>query len=105
MPGLAGGAQITRAQEEGNGAGEADLLASCYRRSVELAVSNRLQSIAFPCISTGVYRFPADEAALIAVKTVQTANLDGSALERMVFCCFSSHDLELYRALLPGAEA
>lgn len=79
------------------------MLASCYRRSLELAVSNRLQSIAFPCISTGVYRFPADEAALIAVKTVQTANLEGTVLERILFCCFSSHDLELYRALLPVA--
>ena len=71
--------------------GEDDLLASCYRTALSLAVSHRLASIAFPAISTGIYGFPADRAAEIAVSTVtsELANRPG-ALARVVFCCFSA---------------
>jgi O-acetyl-ADP-ribose deacetylase len=73
------------------GAGHEDeLLASCYRTALDLAARHRLNSLAFPAISTGVYRFPADRAARIAVATV-AAELAGSprGIGRVVFCCFS----------------
>ena len=79
---------------------EAELLASCYCKSLELAVSAGLRSIAFPCISTGVYGFPAEPAARIAVKTVREFIRAESVLEDVVFCCFSDKDLELYQRAL-----
>ena len=74
----------------GGGEGEEELLASCYRTALDLAVAHRLASIAFPAISTGVYRFPPDHAARIAVGTV-AAELAGSprGIARVVFCCFA----------------
>ncbi len=69
---------------------EDDLLASCYRAALELAADNRLRSIAYPSISTGVYRFPADRAARIAVGTVVSELSAGArGMQRVVFCCFS----------------
>jgi O-acetyl-ADP-ribose deacetylase (regulator of RNase III) len=73
----------------GGSAHEDDLLADCYRRSLALARAHKLQSIAFPAISTGVYRFPADRAARIAVSTVLDEAKADRAVERVVFCCFS----------------
>ena len=75
---------------DGGGQNEAELLGSCYRTALDLAAANRLRSIAFPAISTGVYRFPPDEAARIAVGTV-VAEVAAAArgIERVVFCCFS----------------
>jgi O-acetyl-ADP-ribose deacetylase (regulator of RNase III) len=74
----------------GGAKGEPDLLASCYRTALTLAAEHRLRSIAFPAISTGVYRFPADLAARIAIGTV-ASELAGAprGIERAVFCCFS----------------
>jgi O-acetyl-ADP-ribose deacetylase (regulator of RNase III) len=74
----------------GGGEGEAELLASCYRTALDLAVAHRLTSIAFPAISTGVYRFPPDHAARIAVGTV-AAELAAwpRGIARVVFCCFA----------------
>jgi O-acetyl-ADP-ribose deacetylase (regulator of RNase III) len=74
----------------GGGEGEAELLASCYRAALDLAVAYRLTSVAFPAISTGVYRFPPDHAARIAVSTV-AAELAASprGVARVVFCCFA----------------
>ncbi|HLL28204.1 MAG TPA: O-acetyl-ADP-ribose deacetylase [Xanthobacteraceae bacterium] len=68
---------------------EEELLAGCYRNSLALARANKLHSIAFPAISTGVYRFPADRAAMIAVSTVMHDVEAGKAVARVVFCCFS----------------
>ncbi|HEY4863308.1 MAG TPA: O-acetyl-ADP-ribose deacetylase [Xanthobacteraceae bacterium] len=68
---------------------EDELLAGCYRHSLELAGANKLQSIAFPAISTGVYRFPAHRAARIAVSTVVGEAKAGHAISRVIFCCFS----------------
>src|SRR4051812_48274349 len=73
----------------GGGHGEDDALASCYRRAMELCQSNALASIAFPAISTGVYRFPADRAARVAVETVVSAVQAAPAVTRVIFCCFS----------------
>jgi O-acetyl-ADP-ribose deacetylase (regulator of RNase III) len=74
----------------GGGNGEPDLLASCYGTALRLATDNGLRSIAFPAISTGVYRFPADQAARIAVSTVISGLSESpGSIARVVFCCFS----------------
>src|SRR3981189_3274421 len=73
----------------GGDAGEDRLLASCYRRALELCQANALSSVAFPAISTGVYRFPADRAAGIAVGAVAQALAAAPHVTRVVFCCFS----------------
>ena len=78
------------------------LLAGCYRRCMELAREHNCRSIAFPAISTGVYRFPPDRAARIAVQTVQAA-LPGSGVDQVIFCCFSSETERVYRDLLDHA--
>lgn len=80
--------------------GEAELLASCYQRSLALAESVSARSVAFPSISTGVYRYPIEEAARIAVSTVSEALKQGSAVEVVTFCCFSAEDLAVYEACL-----
>jgi len=84
----------------GGGGGEDDLLAGCYRTAVRLAGARDLTSIAFPAISTGVYRFPADRAADIAVATVRETLGAAPSLERVVFCCFDERAADPYRALL-----
>jgi O-acetyl-ADP-ribose deacetylase len=76
---------------------ESDLLASCYRRSLQLANELNLKSIAFPAISTGIYGFPKQQAASIAVREVR-ANVGG--LKRVLFVCFDSETAEIYRNLL-----
>ena len=83
--------------------GEAELLASCYRRSLEIARENSLRSIAFPSISTGVYGYPLEEAAAIAIKTVnEFVDANPSNFDEVVFCCFSARDLEAYHGILNG---
>jgi O-acetyl-ADP-ribose deacetylase (regulator of RNase III) len=76
------------------------LLASCYRSCLELAEENGVESIAFCCISTGVFMFPNDRAAEIAVETVQQYMRSGSGVRKVVFNVFKDYDLELYEALL-----
>lgn len=83
-------------------AGEDELLASCYRRAIELAAQAGATSVAFPAISTGVYRFPSDRAAAIAVRTVQAALASAAAIEYVLFACFDSITLAHYRAELAG---
>src|SRR5580698_4895607 len=74
----------------GGGNGEEELLASCYRTALDLVAAHRLVSIAFPAISTGVYRFPPDQAARIAVGTVAAEIASAPrGIERVVFCCFA----------------
>ena len=71
--------------------GEEELLASCYRTSLDLAAAHRLTSLAFPAISTGIYRFPPDRAARIAVGTVAAELAAASrGVTRVVLCCFSA---------------
>ena len=84
----------------GGNSGEPAQLASCYRRSLELAADCRIASIAFPSISTGAYGYPKDAAARIAVETVRDAGMAVPTLREAVFCCFSAGDLALYESLL-----
>ena len=85
---------------QGGGKGEAELLASCYRRSLELAAADDCRTVAFPAISTGIYRYPKDEATEIAVSTVD-AFLDKSTVpETVIFCCFDEQTAELYRQVV-----
>jgi O-acetyl-ADP-ribose deacetylase (regulator of RNase III) len=87
----------------GGGSNEDELLASCYRATLELAASNNLTSIAFPAISTGIYSFPADRAARIAVGTVASQLAAAPRINRVVFCCFSEgsarHHMDAVRDL------
>lgn len=80
--------------------GEPELLASCYRRSLALAVEKGAKSIAFPCISTGVYGYPAEKAAEIAVSAVREALKDLPEPPEVVFCCFSQKSAEIYEKML-----
>ncbi|MGQ0385092.1 MAG: O-acetyl-ADP-ribose deacetylase [Gammaproteobacteria bacterium] len=84
----------------GGDAGEPALLAACYRRSLELAADCRVASLAFPSISTGVYGYPKDAAARIALNAVRGTELGIATLREVIFCCFSDEDLALYQALL-----
>lgn len=92
----------------GGDRGEDELLASCYRRAIELCRDNNLESVAFSAISTGVFRFPAERAAKIAVTTTVRALPLAPSLTRIMFCCFSSDSgqlhgkaLEAFAALVP----
>src|SRR5688572_7712891 len=73
----------------GGNSGEPELLASCYRRSLELAAGAGVRTLAFPGISTGVYSYPKDRAAQVAVATVRTSLARHLALAEVTFCCFS----------------
>ncbi len=83
---------------QGGGDGEDALLASCYRKSLDLAVAGGLRSIAFPAISTGVYRFPAERAAGIAMRTVADFLAAGDSLEKVIFCCFGAASAAVHEA-------
>jgi O-acetyl-ADP-ribose deacetylase (regulator of RNase III) len=105
-----GGARITRGYRlparhvihavgpvwNGGNHGEGALLASCYRRAIDLCQAHALASIAFPAISTGVYRFPADRAAEIAVASTVEALADATSLDQVIFCCFSNESARLH---------
>ena len=82
----------------GGGKNEEALLASCYRTALDLAAENRLTSIAFPAISTGIYHFPADLAARIAVGTVASEiAAQPRGIERVIFCCFAPESAEHHK--------
>lgn len=83
--------------------GEAGLLASCYASCMALASRHGVTSIAFPCISTGIYRFPPDLAARIALATVNEGLREYTDMERAIFCCHSQADLDIYRELIATA--
>ncbi|MGE0031540.1 MAG: O-acetyl-ADP-ribose deacetylase [Steroidobacteraceae bacterium] len=84
----------------GGGSREPALLASCYRRSLEVAEAHALGSIAFPSVSTGVYGYPGQAAALVAVTTTWEFVARGTTLREIIFCCYSAADLETYERLL-----
>lgn len=83
--------------------GEPELLASCYRYALRLAREYGCRSIAFPCISTGAYRFPRELAATIAVETTRAASSEFPEPFEVVFCCFLKEDAEIYERLLRSA--
>lgn len=87
----------------GGDEGEDELLARCYRRSLEVALQNGLRTIAFPAISTGVYGFPAGRAASIAVGTVVSFLQETPSIAGVIFCCFSDESAELHREALESA--
>lgn len=84
----------------GGNAGEAELLAACYRNSLALAATHHIQSIAFPAISTGVYGYPLAAATDIAVRSVRQVMGQPDMPQEIVFCCFSQRDLAVYQAAL-----
>jgi O-acetyl-ADP-ribose deacetylase (regulator of RNase III) len=114
-----GGAKITRAYRlparhvihavgpvwNGGGNGEDEALASCYRRAIELCQSHGLASVAFPAISTGIYRFPADRAAMIAVSTTMETLPRAPEVTRVIFCCFSQDSARLHEEALVDIRA
>lgn len=81
---------------------EAELLRNCYENSLKLAMENGCRSIAFPCISTGIYRFPMRNAAQIALDAVM--NWKDERPSEVIFCCFSAEQTELYRELLSRTD-
>ncbi len=85
----------------GGGQNEAALLAACYRNSLALAVQHQLTSIAFPSISTGVYRFPIEQACRIALREIRNFLQSPSTLQRVVIVCFSDTDLHFYQEAYP----
>ena len=80
--------------------GEPQLLASCYRNCLQLAVENQIQTIAFPSISTGVYGYPIMLASQIAVREVRNFLVNKPLIKQVIFVCFSSEDLYVYKSLL-----
>ena len=84
--------------------GEPQLLASCYRSTLELAAENGIQTLAFPSISTGVYGYPIERAARVAVTTVRAVVPELAAIREVLFCCFSQDDLQIYEKLLTPME-
>jgi O-acetyl-ADP-ribose deacetylase (regulator of RNase III) len=81
----------------GGGNGEEDLLAACYRNSLELAARNSVRTIAFPAISTGIYGFPVDRAARIAVREVRAFLARDDSIERVLLVCFGRDAYETFK--------
>ncbi|MEI9406786.1 O-acetyl-ADP-ribose deacetylase [Mesorhizobium argentiipisi] len=82
---------------QGGGKGEAELLASCYRRSLEIARGQDCRTVAFPAISTGIYGYPKDQATEIAVGTVSAFLRENAVPDVVTFCCFDEQTAEVYR--------
>ena len=85
---------------QGGHAREAELLASCYRRALDLATQHALATIAFPSISTGVFGYPIELASRTAVTTIRSELRNHAGIREVVFCCFSTGDLQYYEKLL-----
>ena len=84
----------------GGNHGEAELLASCYRNSLQQSLAHHIHSIAFPSISAGIYGYPLELAARIAIGTCRNFLEEHTACPSITFCCFSKSDLDLYHTLL-----
>jgi O-acetyl-ADP-ribose deacetylase (regulator of RNase III) len=82
--------------------GEEELLASAYRNSLRLAVENGIRSLAFPNISTGIYHFPKEKAAAIAVRVVSDFLADHPEIEEVIFVCFDKENYDLYTRMIPA---
>lgn len=88
----------------GGGSREAELLAACWRNCLQLAAQNHCRSIAFPSISTGVYRFPITQAAAIAIEQIKDFSVSPSTLNSIIICCFSPEDQQVYQQTLSALE-
>ena len=88
----------------GGSFGEPDLLADCYANSLSLAVECGARSIAFPSISTGIYGYPIEQAAPVAVRAVRDFLSQSGEIERVVFACFSASDLAVYQKVLASKD-
>jgi len=89
----------------GGNRGEEELLANCYRNSLRLAAENNLETIAFPSISTGVYRFPIEQACRIALREVQKFLAKKTSVGKVLFVCFSESDAQFYRQALQELDS
>lgn len=87
---------------QGGNRGEPEVLASCYRRSLDVALEHQVRSIAFPGISTGVYGYPIELATEVAVAAVKEWLATGKPVDQVIFCCFSRADLDVYQGVLGG---
>jgi O-acetyl-ADP-ribose deacetylase len=87
---------------QGGKANEAELLASCYQKSLELALRHGVESIAFPSISTGIYGYPVEEASRIALTEVSSFVQNNTGLGCVIFVCFSTLDLQIYQKTYQG---
>ena len=85
--------------------GEAALLAACYRHSLRVAAGAGARSIAFPAISTGVYGYPVELAAGVAVEAVHATLREVATIDEVIFCCFSANDLAVYQKLIATANS
>jgi len=84
--------------------GEPELLASCYRKSMKIASEQKFESLAFPCISTGIFKYPQDKAAEIAVKTCSEELENNSGLLKVIFCCFGQDNYDIYQRILANTN-
>lgn len=84
---------------------EEELLALCYRNSLKLAVENKIKSIAFPAISTGVYRFPLERATSIAIREILSFIKTNESIEEIIFSCFDNKTLKIYNVLLQSLSS
>ena len=82
---------------QGGTENEAELLASCYKKSLELALQHDVKTIAFPSISTGIYGYPIEQASRIALREVSSVVEKNGGLEGVIFVCFSNADLQIYQ--------
>jgi O-acetyl-ADP-ribose deacetylase (regulator of RNase III) len=85
---------------DGGDFGETLLLKSCYENSLDLMLQYKCKTIAFPSISTGMYGYPIEDAASIAVSTVSARLKDTTEIEQVIFCCFSDDDLDIYNEIM-----
>ncbi|MEO0839890.1 MAG: O-acetyl-ADP-ribose deacetylase [Cyanobacteria bacterium J06643_5] len=88
---------------QGGNDGEPELLTSCYRKSIKIALERKFESLAFPCVSTGIYGYPKDKAAEIAVKTCSEELKNNSSQIsnlNIIFCCFGQDDFEIYQQII-----
>jgi O-acetyl-ADP-ribose deacetylase (regulator of RNase III) len=88
----------------GGNQNEAKLLTSCYRESLAFAAEQQLASIAFPCISTGVYGYPPEQACEVAIAAVRDFLRSPGTLQEVIFCCYLDSDLALYQSALARTE-
>lgn len=90
---------------DGGGYNEAQSLKSCYESTLQLALKHNIRTIAFPCIATGVYMFPKDQACEIAVTSVQRWLATSAIPETVVFCCYEVEDFALYNSRLGATSS